>query len=285
MKVERTQSNFDVLFQGQLQCQIHILPDCSLYSKHLRSISFLLFCFRNNTLKRTKRTRKCATQKPNSNSHVTIICDQDTYWENQDLIYMNGDAVYTFGLKTILSYALLFHFDNYPIRVLRRILSIFAVLSVGCVLLFTRSVFFPFTLSNSYCKFEDCGYLMSYFTKNDYSYFMQYKATSAVYVPALLTVVQVICLFPILFKKQRLCEVLYWDEGNTALGQFMQQGKCLHSKYKSYSLETKLCKNFTTRLGYLVKRRFWVLFVRPFHISNTTVHYSCLLQKQNCEIF
>ena len=196
--------------------------------------------------------------------HATITSDQDTYWENQDFIYMNGDAVYTFGLKTILSYALLFHVDNYPIRVLRRILSIFAVLSVSCVLLFARSVFFPFTLSNSYCNFEDCGYLMSYFTTNDYSYFMQYKVTSAVYVPALLTVVQVICVFPIIFKKQRLCEVLYWDEGNTALGQFMQQGKSLHSKYKSYSLETKLYKNFTTRLGYLVKRRFWVYLFDHF---------------------
>ena len=177
---------------------------------------------------------------------------------------MNGDAVYTFGLKTILSYVLLFHFDNYLIRVLRRILSIFAVLSVSCVLLFARSVFFPFTLSNSYCKFEDCSYLMSYFTQNDYSYFMQYKVTSAVYVPAFLTLVLVTCLVPIIFRKQRLCEVLYWDEGNTALGQFMQQGKNLHSKYKSYSLETKLYKNFCTRLGYLVKRRFWVYLFDHF---------------------
>ena len=224
--------------------------------------------FRKKTLGRTIRRPTINNEpKPDSPSEPMRKFDYCTTWDNQELIYMNGDAVYSFGLKTIFAYVLLFHVDNYPIRVARRILSIFAVLSVSCILLFARSVFFPFTLSNSYCKFEDCSQLLSYFTKNDYSYFMKYKVMSAVYVPAFLTLVQVIGLSSVVFRRQRLCETLYWDEAKTALGKFMQQAEYFHSKYKSYSIEMKLYKNFGTRLGYLVKKQFWVYLFRYFIIT------------------
>ena len=226
---------------------------------------YLFFFTRNNTLKRTIRTHK--SEEQNSNGHTNVICDQETNWENQELIYMNGDAVYTFSFKTITSYALLFHLDNYPLRVIRRILVIFSVLSVSCVLLFVRSVFFPFTLSNSYCKIEDCNDLMAYFTKNNYSYFVQYKVTTALYVPGILTLLQVTCLIPVIFNKKRVCQLLYWDETSTKLGHFMQKGKSLHSKYKSYSLEMKLYKNLSSRLGYLVKKIFWKYMFYHFVIE------------------
>ena len=229
------------------------------------------YYFRTKTLSRSTRNHPFTEPKPSSHTEPSTKFDYSIAWENQELIYMNGDAVYSFGLKTIFAYALLFHVDNYPIRVIRRIVSIFAVLSISCILLFTRSVFFPFTLSNSYCKFEDCSELISYFTKNDYSYFMKYKVTSAVYAPAFLTLFQVICLSPVIFRKQRLCETFYWDEAKTALGKFMQQAEYFHSKYKSYSIEMKLYKNFSTRLGYVVKKRFWTYLFQHYIVNTPQV--------------
>ena len=190
----------------------------------------------------------------------------ESLWTGQQLIFLDGDPVYTFGLRAIVAYVLLMHVDYHSIVVTRRLLSMYLIWAIICFLFFVRAVFYPLTIA---VKCVDCTQLIDIFVEEDHSFYLEWTLYFMLVYPLLLTILQLIFLCPILTRKESLSEVLFWEEDKTSLGRFMLKSAdstSLH-RYDQQCFEMRLYKNLTQRLGYLIKSKFYVYMFDCFLVE------------------
>ena len=194
-----------------------------------------------------------------------------SFWTGEELVFLDGDPVYTFGLRTIVAYILLMHIDHHSITVIRRLLAMYLVWIVICFLLFVRIVFYPLTILPD-CA--ECIQLIEIFVEQDHSYFLEWKLVAVLFYPVFFTILQLVFLCPIITRKCSLSQVLFWDENKTSLGRFMLKTvDSISLHYRNHqSYEMRLYTNLTQRLGYLIKKKFYVYMFDYFLLETP----SCL---------
>ncbi len=189
-----------------------------------------------------------------------------TRWLLSELIWLDANPVYTFNFKTIFSYLMLFNIESHFITVVRRfifflVLVAFLFLGLAQLQIFYETISFRSVLWVFRIAYENV-LALHLKSKEDFTTGMLLYTLA---VPAVITGILFVLLFPIFSQSRSIAETLHWGECETRLGRYMIQN-CRLPEKRHESFESKLVDNMSVRVGFLARSQLYQYFGETFMI-------------------
>ena len=177
--------------------------------------------------------------------------------KSRDLVFLDRDPFYRFGLKTIISCVLMFHIDNHFIIIARRFLFLYITWVLVHFSAFIVNFYYP-SLAAHYqvISYGTDRHYYEYGTANSQSFFKTFYVLVFI-LPLIYSSLHFMCLVPVLWRKAPISQSLFWDESTTDIGKFLklQPQSPIYEKYKPF--EIRFYRAMLRRLKLLSRKHFW----------------------------
>ena len=195
------------------------------------------------------------------------------YIPPHDLLFLDSDPVYSFGVKTILSHLLLFHVDCWGLVVFRRFLFLY----VMWVLVHFASVIVNFYYPALAVHYQVFSYQFDrrfgFSTEISGEDFHRVFCILVFVVPLCYSTIHFTLLSPLLLKQQPVSKSLSWDDNESHIGSNISMDSQYLFYKKSKPCEVSFLMLLISRLKLVSRKQFWkflfnkALFTLPKCIS------------------
>lgn len=177
----------------------------------------------------------------------------EAYIPEHDLLFLDRDPVYSFGLKTIFSLLLLFHVDCYALIVGRRFLFLYIL----WILVHFASVIVSFYYPSLAIHFQVFYYDFNQRKPYHGAEFNRLFYILVLVVPFCYAVIHFLLLSPLLIRKQPVSHSLSWNENEDSISGIVRRDPKIIFYRRSKPSEISFYLLLLWRLKLLTNRNFW----------------------------